>query len=202
MKQTSKLIQAGTLFLFTCVLAVGCSNDRHQAKQGLIEEMAQQQAARRKSMELYLQAMSEYDVKNFQKAHNLLRQSVDVNSRNASAWVALGILEYEKDNLFEAAHAVSQALRLEPGRFEAHYNMGLIYETAGKYSQAITSYEKALQIAPDEPAVMENLIRCYMKTAQRREETLRLIDRALLLEPRPQWREWLEIQKFRLLQRS
>jgi tetratricopeptide (TPR) repeat protein len=159
MKQTSKLIQAGTLFLFTCVLAVGCSNDRHQAKQGLIEEIAQQQAARRESMELYKQAMSEYDVKNFQKAHNLLRQSVEASSRNASAWVALGILEYEKDNLFEAAHAINQALRLEPGRFEAHYNMGLIYETAGKYSQAIVSYEKALQIAPDEPAVMEKMKR-------------------------------------------
>jgi tetratricopeptide (TPR) repeat protein len=127
---------------------------------------------------------------------------VEVYGRNASAWLALGIVEYEKDNLFEAAHAVSQALRLEPGRFEVHYNMGLIYETAVKYSQAIVSYNKALQIAPDEPAVMENLIRCYMKTGQQREEILQLIDRALLLEPRLQWREWLEVQKYRYLQRS
>jgi Tfp pilus assembly protein PilF len=202
MKQIFKFIQAGVFMLFFCVLPGGCSNDHRKAKQGLIEEMAQQQAARRESMELYKQAMSEYDAKNFHRAHNLLRQSVEVYGRNASAWLALGIVEYEKDNLFEAAHAVSQALRLEPGRFEVHYNMGLIYETAVKYSQAIVSYNKALQIAPDEPAVMENLIRCYMKTGQQREEILQLIDRALLLEPRLQWREWLEVQKYRYLQRS
>lgn len=195
MNQKIGIVQIAGALLAACLLVGGCGNNRREARQELIEEMTQRQTARQESRVLYQEAMSEYRAGSGEEAHRLLQESVEADSRNAPAWVALGVLEYENNKLFEAADAFGRALRLEPRRFEPHYNMGLVYETAGKYSQAIASYEKALQIAPDEPAVMENLIRCYMKTGYQREEILRLIDRAFLLEQRPQWREWLEIQK-------
>ncbi len=199
MKQRIRIIRIAGVLLAACLLTGGCGNNRRAARQELIEEMTQRHNARQASQTLYREAMSEYGAGNIEGARRLLGESVETDSRNASAWVALGVLEYESNNLFEAADAFGRALHLEPRRFEPHYNMGLVYETAWKYSQAVESYKKALDLAPDEPAVMENLIRCYIKTNHPKEETLRLIDRALLLEQRPQWREWLEIQKAALM---
>lgn len=201
MNRKIRILRIAGALLAACLLVGGCENNRREARQELIEEMAQRQTARQESRALYQEAMSEYRAGLIEDARRLLRESVEADSRNAPAWVAMGVLEYENNNLFEAADAFGRALRLEPRRVEPHYNMGLVYETAGKYSQAVESYEKALELAPDEPTVMENLIRCYIKTDHPR-EALRLIDGALLLEQRPPWREWLELQKFRLLQES
>lgn len=188
-----------SLTVGTCMLLNGCVTESKQDKELVVQEVVQRQESRQQSLQLYRDALSEYQAGHVQKAHELLRKTVEIDNRNASAWVFLGMLEYEQNELFDAAHAMNEALRLEPRRFEPHYNLGLIYETAGKYTQAISRYEKALEMAPDEPAVMENLVRCYMKIAPEKEKTLTLVNRALLVERRTEWKEWLQRQKSSLI---
>ncbi|MCK4277112.1 MAG: tetratricopeptide repeat protein [Phycisphaerae bacterium] len=120
------------------------------------------------------------------------------DERNARGWMLLGVIEYENDRLFEAASAFHRASRLEPMRYEPHFNTGAVLEKAGRYEQAIESYEAALKLAPDELAVMENLARCYIRAKTKLSVAKELIAKALPKEARPEWRIWLAEQLHRL----
>ena len=44
-----------------------------------------------------------------------------------------------------------------PHRYEPHFNLGSVLESAGLYSQAIKAYKGVLELAPDNVEVMKNL---------------------------------------------
>jgi len=49
----------------------------------------------------------------------------------------------------EAIKHWEQTVRLKPDDVEAHYNLGLALEQAGRNEEAIGHYEQALRINPD-----------------------------------------------------
>ncbi|HEY9786873.1 MAG TPA: tetratricopeptide repeat protein [Candidatus Obscuribacterales bacterium] len=48
----------------------------------------------------------------------------------------------------EATEKFEQVLRLDPRNAEAHFSMGIIYEAAGNFAEALASYRKAYDIQP------------------------------------------------------
>ena len=52
-----------------------------------------------------------------------------------------------------------QALRIKPDSVEAHYNLGVVLEKAGRLAEAIQHYAQALKIRPDLTAAQNALAR-------------------------------------------
>jgi len=114
-----------------------------------------------------------------------------LDADNAQAWVALGIAENNREHLFEAAQAFDKASKLAPTRFEPYYNLGVVLETASQYPGAIKAYETALERAPNELQIKENLARCLVCAKTKLPRAKQLIDEALEHELRSDWRSWL-----------
>jgi len=100
------------------------------------------------------------------------------------------IAHYRSGDLAKA----DEASRLAPLRHEPLFNMGTVFESLGRYEQAVRSYEQALELNGGDLQTMENLARCYIRLNTRLEKASELLDRALAMETRPQWRMWLEDQ--------
>jgi Tfp pilus assembly protein PilF len=188
-----------TLFV---LISSGCQNPQHEAQRALAEEMAKRQEQQNESTQCYQKALEAWQAEDEEQARQYLRKAVNHDERNARAWMALGTIEFQRNKLFEAAHAFQRAARLEPNRYEPNYNIALVLESAGYYRKAVESYEKALQLSPDQLEVMENLARCYLKIRQNTDAARDLIDRALVFEQRPEWQGWLEEQKLFLEQKG
>ena len=183
-----------------CLTLPACANPQAQAAQALKQQLAAKRADQIQSMKAYTRALAAMDKGDTTNAKKHLNQAIAQDNDNAHAWMALGRLEYDQDNLHKAAKAFDHAARLSPLRYEPHYNLGIVLESAGNYTQAIHQYQIALKHAPHQIHIKENLARCYLKTNANTStrHAKQLISQALTTESRPQWIQWLK-QKERQL---
>lgn len=70
----------------------------------------------------------------------------------------------------EATEKFEQVIRLDPNNAEAHFSMGIIYEAAGNYAEALGSYQKASMSRPDNKDY-KNAIADVEKKAHSKEKT-------------------------------
>ena len=193
------------LCLCACLCAaglLGCDNPHKKAALVVNKELSKLQENSRHSAELYRQALAARDANNAAGARKLLQDAVEIDNRNARAWMTLGILLYEKDDLARAAQAFDSAAKAEPHRYEPHYNLGIVLEAAGRYERAIEEYEMALTLCADQNEVRENLARCLIKNRAQPQNAKRLIEQALRVETRPEWVSWLNSQLRTLTQEN
>lgn len=176
----------------------GCQHSRHQAAKAVADEVKSRQQKHERSKDLYDEGLVAYRASNFERAHKKLRRAVAEDDRHGSAWLALGVVEYQQSRHFAAAEAFDRAARLLPTRFEPRFNLGTVFESVGRYAKAIDHYQAALKLTPDNVEVMENLARCYIKTNQNLEDAKELLDRALASEHRPKWRRWIQENSLKL----
>ena len=148
-------------------------------------------------MALYEQGRAAFEGEDWEEAERQIASAAAADGRNAHAWIALGVLRSRCGRPFEAASAFHRASQLVPNRPEPHFNLGSIFESAGHYTRAIEEYEKALNLAPNDIHVMENLTRCHIRSGIATDEASEWLHRALLLEDRPDWRSWLKSQIIR-----
>lgn len=191
------MIAALTRFVAcTCLVGclIGCESPEENAKRLVRRELKARREAVIDSMRIYRDGLAAYEASDPERSRELFRESVEINERNVYAWMHLGTVEFELDNVFEAAEAFRSACKLARDRYEPHFNLGSVLQSVGKYSKAIEEYKAALELTPDQPEVLENLARCFLATNQRSDEARRLIERALSLEHRPEWIRWLRSQ--------
>ena len=79
-------------------------------------------------------------IASFEKARELEPKSPDV-------WYTLGVLH----QCPKGVSYFEEAIRLDPGYWQAHYNIGVCSEKQGKHKEARSKYEEALRIFPDNP---------------------------------------------------
>lgn len=182
--------------LLCCLGCVGAGGN--QAQRDLARELAERRKRRTQSLRLYRQGIAAQRDGKLKDAIEHLQRAVEVDDRNARAWMQLGLAAYERKEYYVAAKAFFRAGRLEPARFEPRYNLGIVFETLGQYVRAIEQYEAALNQAPGQLEVMENLARCYLRTNTKRDEAYQLIVKARRLESRAEWLEWLDREAERL----
>lgn len=175
-----------------------CQADRWRARQAIDRQIEARQRKQEESARLYDRGLKAHRDGRLEDAASALQGAVAADARNAGAWMGLGVVAQAQDRRLEAAQAFTRAAALAPSRYEPHYNLGCVFESAGQYGRAIESYEAANRLAPDQPEVLENLARCYIRTHQNLDEASRLVNRAQLFEQRPDWRRWLHTQALRL----
>ncbi len=73
-------------------------------------------------------------------------------------------------------------LRTKPKDFDLLSQVGNVYYDGARFGEAITYYEKALEIKPDDPMVRTDLATCFYNTKQN-ERALQELDKVLTVKP-------------------
>jgi tetratricopeptide (TPR) repeat protein len=102
-----------------------------------------------------------------EEALGLLREAVDLNPENATAWSDLGLCHIMDGQRDLAAHALTRALELNPELATAWYNRGLMHLHAGDLDQAETDLEEAARLTPDNTDVARLLQQVHLRRRQK-----------------------------------
>jgi tetratricopeptide (TPR) repeat protein len=90
------------------------------------------------------------------RAISLLEQASSTDPAFALAFAALGDAywqKYERERdpelVSKATSAVTEALRIDPNQAPVYYSLGNMYQQTGRYEDAITALQRAIQLQPD-----------------------------------------------------
>ena len=75
----------------------------------------------------------------------------------------LGQLYLMQGKLYLAAWEFEYAQKLMPERPEPYYNLGMVFEQADRFDEAIQYYSAAHDMAPENPRFIGNLARAMLK---------------------------------------
>ncbi|MBI4248237.1 MAG: tetratricopeptide repeat protein [Elusimicrobia bacterium] len=85
---------------------------------------------------------------NFEEALKNYRKSLEMDPRNAKAFINMGIAFYMQDRLNEAIFQFRSALEIDPNDAKAHFDLGLALDDKGDFKEAILHFQKAVEIDP------------------------------------------------------
>ncbi len=95
-------------------------------------------------------------------------ESLARNSRDAYVLNDLGIALHDLGSREAAATAYRKAIQLDSGLWEAHSNLGIVLHEMKNFDQAIAQFQAAKRLAPNEPAVRNNLANTYSDSGDTR----------------------------------
>jgi tetratricopeptide (TPR) repeat protein len=104
------------------------------------------------------------------------------NRSEAERFFAQGLQAQQARRLTDAAQAYRQATQLDPGFFEAQYNLGLASTEAGNLGAALTAYEYALAIQPNSAEARYNFA-LVLKQANCLADAMNELERLLAIYP-------------------
>jgi len=85
----------------------------------------------------------------YMEAARIDRMLCDAQPNNPQAWHGLGYDLFHAGDLEGAAEAFSRALKLEPTRASAHFNLARIAARSGDKSKVIEHFARAVELQPD-----------------------------------------------------
>jgi adenylate cyclase len=100
------------------------------------------------------------------KAEELLQQSLQLRPRSAEVHTNLGSLEYAKGNLRTAEHYYARAVLLDPVFANARFGLGMALERQGRFAEAAGQYTVALQLDPAHRQAWKRLANTYQALGQ------------------------------------
>jgi tetratricopeptide (TPR) repeat protein len=138
--------------------------------------------------------------KHIAKAEGLLNEALVADVTYGPAHNSLGMVYYAQNKLYLAAWEFEYAAKLMPDLAEPYNNLGLVYERAGKYEDAISYFSMALSRDANDPKVIGNLVRARLITGDKSGDLKTMISDLALYHPDPGWQEWardqVELGKF------
>lgn len=79
--------------------------------------------------------------------------------QQASAQLSFGVDMARQGLWKEALFRFTEAEKLDPNNPRVHSNLGVAYEASGQFDKALSSYQKALQLAPNDKGIRANYSR-------------------------------------------
>jgi cytochrome c-type biogenesis protein CcmH/NrfG len=70
------------------------------------------------------------------------------NPKNTKAWIQLGNVYFDTDQLDKAIWAYQKALELDPNNANVWTDLGVMYRRSGKPQEAINAFDKAIEVDP------------------------------------------------------
>lgn len=132
--------------------------------------------------EMLIQAWQHLQAGASARAEEIYRQVLQDEPLNADAFFGLGLVEWNKGRLEEAASHYQQALRCRPDFFEAQNNLGNVFVVQGKWAEAAQVYREILARRPDFAGAHNNL-GYVLRNQGRLEEALASYRESLRLQP-------------------
>ena len=84
------------------------------------------------------------------QAHSLLERVIESGEASGVDYGRLAAISTAQGNLEDAARDYSEAVNREPGRYQWHYNLAVIYTRQQLFEEAIEQLDMALLIEPDD----------------------------------------------------
>lgn len=123
----------------------------------------------------------------FGEAEALLRKLMDADKADISAAQQLGQLLRSNKKFEEAAKVYGVAIdrlgTLEPEDWQLFYYRGISYERAKQWPQAEKDFQKALELSPDEPYVLNYLAYTWVERRERLDQALGMLEKAVSQRP-------------------
>lgn len=145
----------------------------------------------------YLLAMTERQLGNVDRAEDLLADLEDAAVSSLDDPMLEAVFELVRDTqtmirtanqrLAEGDHLAAErlyreVLRLDPGSYDAHLNLGVLHGLADRNQEAAAALERAIEIDPDRADAYALLTIAYIRTG-RAEAGLRQLEKALEIDP-------------------
>lgn len=102
-------------------------------------------------------AMKFLDAEQYDKGIELLSRLTQRAKTNTAPYINLAIAYQKVDNLTAAAENLKMALAINPDHPVANNEYGLLYRKTGKFAEAKSAYEKALEKTPSFLPARKNL---------------------------------------------
>lgn len=92
-----------------------------------------------------------------QQGADVMQAQLTLTPGDAELLAELGKAYLAADRIALALKALDEARAAQPSRWDVHSAMGVALDTLGRPAEAEAAYRRALELAPDNPAVMNNL---------------------------------------------
>ncbi|HJT15402.1 MAG TPA: tetratricopeptide repeat protein [Dongiaceae bacterium] len=123
----------------------------------------------------------------FAEAESLLRSLMDGDKSDISAAQQLGQLLRSNKKFEEAAKVYGVAIdrlgTLEPEDWQLFYYRGISYERAKQWPPAEKDFQKALELSPDEPYVLNYLAYTWVERRENLDQALKMLEKAVSQRP-------------------
>lgn len=127
-----------------------------------------------------------------EKASEAFQKAIDADETFGPAYNNLGLLHFQRRQLYAAANAFQRAADLMPDRAEPFNNLGLTLESAAKPHEALALYQTAVDRDPENAEYLGNLLRIRIRCGEPVASLREGFQRLLLLDTRPDWIHWAE----------
>ncbi|MDP6353069.1 MAG: tetratricopeptide repeat protein [Alphaproteobacteria bacterium] len=131
---------------------------------------------------LHMLGVMAHQVKNDDRAVDLITKAVTIKPDYTLAHFNLGIVLGELGRLDEAVASYRTALTIKPDYAEVHSNLGIALVVLGRLDEAVASFRTALAIEPDYVEAHSNLGIALMKL-RRLDDAVASFHEALLIKP-------------------
>ena len=182
------LLQVAACVLFATLGVSGCASPQQPTRE--VVRVASPTRQPDEAAAFTREATRRIDEGEPARARRLLERALEADASFGPAHNNLGLLLLGTGRLYEAALAFERASALMPRQTEPRFNLGLVLERAGRLDEAVEKYERALAQAPDNPRVLGALVRARLRRGDRDATLRQQLDRLILRETRPNWREW------------
>jgi len=109
------------------------------------------------------------------KAEKVLKESIDKYEDREKLVLLLADLQENRNDKESALKTLDKAIAKNPSNHKYHLAKGLINQKAEDYEDAISAYEEAVRLAPDELMIYINIATCYYNIGVGIEENTRSI---------------------------
>ena len=133
--------------------------------------------------------LAEDDLKNgnTNQAVKLYNRALDMDTEYAPAYVRLGAIAFQKDELVKARKHLQRALEIDPDFTAAHYQLGWIYQKRGQIQKAVKSFERVVVLQPNSAPACNTLAMLYLEQDYCLDDALILAKRAVKFKPIPSY---------------
>ena len=123
-------------------------------------------------------------------ATDALRQAIAADPGFGPAQNNLGITQMQLDHPLAAATAFGRAADLMPREPGPRDNLGLVFESAGRFDDAVRYYDAAVALAPGNAEYAGNAARARVRRGDRTDDLRQMLTRIATADPRPDWAGW------------
>ena len=109
------------------------------------------QLSRPKSNDLKIVATDYVLLNDYPDAIKWMRQAIDFDPKNESAWYGLGRCYYAQSSFADAEQAFRYALKLNPSDLRAEMNLALTLEMLNEPANAESEYRRSIELANSDP---------------------------------------------------
>lgn len=177
------------------VAAIGCATGPDPA-----EPTGMQGVQQRKAEAVALMARAERSARrgDIEGAIETYQRAVGLDRSLSAAWNNLGELLLREERYADAVGAFTAAADADPADPRPLYNSGLAYQRIGWAKDAYEQYTRALERDANFLPALRGAVRSAEMLSKADPVLAEQVRRAMLLETDPQWRSYLERQRFRV----